>query len=148
MMLIYNEKTFSALNVNELYAILRLRSEVFVVEQLCVYQDIDDKDQNARHCWLEEDGRIVAYLRVYWRNEAERIVQIGRVVTADRGKGYGKQLLSLAVDLSYNYYKASGIYIEAQTYAIGFYEKAGFKVSSAEFLEDGIPHVEMMHTPV
>lgn len=142
-MVVYKQKNFSALSPDELYNILQLRSEVFVVEQDCVYQDIDGVDKTAIHCWLEEGGNLLAYLRVYWKNPSLGIGQIGRVVSRERGKGYGAQLILCAKDILSKTMQAKEAYIEAQTYAIGFYEKSGFHVASKEFYEDGIPHVEM-----
>ena len=134
---------FEELTVFELYEILKLRNEVFVVEQNCVYNDIDGIDPKAIHLWLEEDGSLLSYLRVFPVTDQENTAQIGRVVSASRGKGYGRILLHEAVKTAEEILHAERLVLEAQTYAVGFYEKEGFAVCSDEFLEDGIPHVKM-----
>ena len=139
-------KTFSELTVEELYAILRLRSEVFIVEQNCAYQDIDNVDQRSIHVWLEEDHMILGYLRYFDKTGEPETAQIGRVVTSVRGKGYGAEVLNQGIMEILGTGLYEEIYLEAQVYAIPFYEKAGFRVTSDEFLEDGIPHVEMRRT--
>ncbi len=138
----YFQKTFEELSVGELYEILKLRSDVFVVEQNCVYPDIDGIDRKSMHLFAAEDGKIVSYLRIYRREEG--VYQIGRVVTAIRGRGYGREILKKGIEYIRGLKDAEKVYIEAQCYAIGFYEREGFRVSSDEFLEDGIPHVVMM----
>ncbi|MBR4344044.1 MAG: GNAT family N-acetyltransferase [Lachnospiraceae bacterium] len=137
-------KHFNELSTNELYEILKTRSEIFVVEQDCVYQDLDDNDQDAIHvfCWNTK-GRVAACLRVFWRDEAAGIAQIGRVVTLKHGTGLGGRMLHEGVELAINRFHAKKIYLEAQEYAIGYYAKEEFKVVSEPFLEDGIPHVKM-----
>lgn len=135
-------KHFKELSTTELYEILKTRSEIFVVEQDCVYQDLDDKDQDAVHvfCW-NDSGRVAATLRVFWKDEG--VAQIGRVVTHEHGKGLGGRLLHKGVEIAIEKLKAKKIYLEAQEYAIGYYAKEGFEVVSEPFLEDGIPHVKM-----
>ncbi len=137
-------KHFNELTTHELYEILKTRSEIFVVEQDCVYQDLDDNDQDAMHvfCW-NEDGRVAACLRVFMRDAAAGVAQIGRVVTLVHGKGLGGEILHKAVEIAIDHYSANKIYLEAQQYAIGYYQKEGFEVVSEPFLEDGIPHVKM-----
>lgn len=139
-------KSFPEFSVDELYDMLKLRSEVFVVEQDCVYLDMDDRDQNAIHVIAVDGGRIVGCLRVFEKDE--RTGQIGRVVTSRdvRGTGCGALLMKEAVRVSEQVLGKSSTYLEAQVYAIGFYEKHGFVVVSEEFLEDGIPHVQMVRT--
>ena len=136
-------KTFKELTTEELYEILRVRAEVFVVEQNCVYQDLDEKDQESLHLFYEVSGRIQAYLRIFMKNPDEKLVQIGRVLTTARGIGLGGRILQDGLREAKRHFKAREVYIEAQCYATGYYEKAGFRVTSDEFLEDGIPHVEM-----
>lgn len=136
-------KEFNQLSVEELYEILRVRSEVFVVEQECIYQDLDGIDRNSIHVFYEEEGKIKAYLRIFWKDKEQKVVQIGRVLTTERGVGLGEKILLEGIKAAEETMGAEIIYIEAQCYAIGFYEKAGFQVTSEEFLEDGIPHVEM-----
>lgn len=137
-------KHFDELTTNELYEILKTRSEIFVVEQDCVYKDLDDKDQNAIHvfCWNDE-GRVAGCLRVFMRDAENGVAQIGRVVTLVHGIGIGGKLLSEGVRIATESLNAKKIYLEAQAYAIGYYAKEGFEVVSDEFLEDGIPHVQM-----
>lgn len=137
------KKTFQELSTSELYEILRVRAEVFVVEQTCVYQDLDGKDQESLHLFYEEDGKILAYLRIFMKSEEEKLAQIGRVLTIVRGTGLGGKLLRDGLHAAKEDLAAREVYIEAQCYAVGYYEKAGFRITSEEFLEDGIPHVEM-----
>ena len=134
-------KTFEQLSSTELYEILKARSAVFVVEQTCPYQDIDGGDYESLHVYLEEEGKLLAYLRCYVQDE--HTARIGRVLTMERGKGLGRPLMEAGIQAVREHYKASSIYIEAQCNAIGFYNKFGFEVCGEEFLEDGIPHVPM-----
>ena len=137
-------KHFDELSTTELYEILKTRIEIFVVEQNCPYMDTDDKDQNAIHIFSwNEAGRVSACLRVFWRDEAAGVAQIGRVVTLEHGTGLGGKLLHEGVLLAIEQFHAKKIYLEAQEYAIGYYAKEGFEVVSEPFLEDGIPHVQM-----
>lgn len=137
-------KSFEELTVTELYEILQMRSEVFVVEQNCVYQDIDDKDKKAYHVFLHKNGKMQAYLRVLEAGVSFKEVSIGRVLTIQRGQGLGKQLLLEGIKVAKEKFNATQIRIEAQSYAKGFYEQVGFKQVSEEFLEDGIWHMEML----
>ena len=140
----FTVKHFLELSNLELYEILKTRQEVFVVEQNCPYMDIDDADKDALHV-LSWNGseRINACLRVFYRDETAGIVQIGRVVTLDRGIGLGGQILHKGIEVALERFNTKKLYLEAQTYAVGFYEREGFKVVSEPFLEDGIPHVKM-----
>ena len=135
-------KWFRELTAGELYEILRSRSEVFVVEQNCIYQDPDGLDINALHVFCEEDGRVTACLRAFMK-DAET-AQMGRVLTLKRGTGLGGELLKRGIREIRERMKPKRIYIEAQTYTIGYYEREGFRVCSEEFPEDGIPHVQMI----
>jgi len=139
-------KHFKELSTTELYEILKTRAEIFVVEQDCVYQDLDDKDQDAIHifCW-NESSRVAGCLRVFWKDydKTAGVAQIGRVVTLEHGKGIGGQMLHEGVRIAVEELKAKKIYLEAQEYAIGYYAKEGFEVVSEPFLEDGILHVKM-----
>ena len=137
-------KHFQDLTNRELYEILKTRQEIFIIEQNCPYMDIDDLDIDAIHVFTEdESGRVTACLRVFMRNEEENIAQIGRVVTLKHGEGLGGVILKEGVRVAEDVLHAKKIYLEAQTYAIGYYAKEGFEVVSGEFLEDGIPHVKM-----
>ena len=137
-------KYFHELTTTELYELLKSRAEIFVVEQNCIYQDLDDKDYHSLHIFYEENGKIVAYLRAFEKDTTTRTVQIGRVLTLNHGIGLGGQLLKEGITQIREKLNPSTIYIEAQCYATGFYEREGFVISSDEFLEDGIPHVEMI----
>ncbi len=134
-------KTFEQLSTTELYEILKARSAVFVVEQTCPYQDLDGGDYDSLHVYLEEEGKILAYLRCY--RQDEKTARIGRVLTMARGQGYGIPLMEAGIKAVREHIPAESIFIEAQCYAIGFYNKFGFEVCGEEFLEDGIPHVPM-----
>ena len=144
MATVLHMKAFSELTTAELYELLRIRSEVFVVEQDCVYQDLDNDDQPAIHLWLEEDGRIVALCRVCPAGTHMDEVSIGRVITTVRGKGYGKQMMLAGIEAAREHFGAKRIEIEAQEYAKAFYEQVGFRQSSEPFILDGIPHIRMM----
>lgn len=136
-------KKYSELTQDELYEILRVRSAVFVVEQNCVFLDMDGNDNRAYHVGLWENGKILAYLRVLEKGVTFDEVAIGRVLTTVRGMGYANIILEAGIKTAVERYGASVIKLEAQTYARGVYEKHGFRQSSDEFLEDGIPHIEM-----
>ncbi len=139
-------KSFDELNIQELYSILRLRSEVFVVEQDCVYQDIDNKDQKARHVFGSKDGQICAYARIFDSGDYFDEASIGRIVVAEeeRAHGYGHELVLQAIRAVEHYYKTKIIKISAQTYLLQFYKQHGFEAIGAEYLEDGIPHMAML----
>ena len=134
-------KFFDELNTKELYELLKARAEIFVVEQNCVYQDLDDKDYQSLHVFFEESGRVEAYLRAFVKDEG--VVQVGRVLTLEHGKGLGAKLLKAGLKEVKEKFNPEKIFIEAQCYATGYYEREGFRICSKEFLEDGIPHVEM-----
>jgi len=137
------QKSFQELTVDELYEFLRIRSEVFVVEQNCVYQDMDGDDQKSIHLWLTVANKVVALARVCPAGTHMKEVSIGRVITTERGKGYGRQIMLYAIDAAIEHFDAKQIDIEAQEYAKGFYESVGFKQSSETFMLDGIPHIRM-----
>lgn len=143
MALLLHKKWFSELTTQELYELLRIRSDVFVVEQNCVYQDLDYDDQPAMHLWLTEDDKIVALCRVCPAGTHMEEVSIGRVITTVRGKGYGKQIMLAGIDAAKEHFGAKRIDLEAQEYAKGFYEQVGFRQSSEPFILDGIPHIKM-----
>lgn len=137
-------KRFEELTNNELYDILKLRVNTFVVEQHCPYPELDDKDQNALHVFLRDEEGIQAYLRVMDKGVSSEQVSIGRVVAVTRRKGYGSRILEEGMSVAAEYFQADKIYLEAQTYARGLYEKHGFRQISDVFLEDGIPHIKML----
>lgn len=138
-----HKKRFDDLTNHELYELLRVRSEIFVVEQNCVCQDMDNDDQKAIHVWLTVDGKVMAIARVFPAGIHLKEASIGRVVTVEHGKGYGKQIMLFAIETVIKEFNATRIEIEAQEYAKGFYEKVGFKQSSDTFLLDGIEHIKM-----
>ena len=143
-MLVLHQKTFQELTTDELYELLRVRSEVFVVEQNCVYQDLDGDDQASVHLWLTEADKVVALARVCPAGTHMQEVSIGRVITTERGKGFGKQIMLYAIEAAKEHFNATLIAIEAQEYAKGFYESVGFRQSSETFMLDGIPHIKMI----
>lgn len=134
-------KFFDELNTTELYEILRARVEIFVVEQECVYQDLDGRDYNSLHIFSINGGRVAAYLRAFEKEKG--VVQMGRVLTIEHGKGLGGKLLREGIAEIKKKLSPVKIYIEAQCYATGYYAREGFEICTKEFLEDGIPHVGM-----
>lgn len=135
-------KRFEELTTGELYELLKLRVSVFVVEQQCPYQEIDGLDQESIHVWLSDAGQIQAYLRIVDRGIAGE-AWLGRVIAVKRRCGLGSRILREGVRLAKTLVNARVVCVEAQTYAKAFYESAGFRQTSEEFLEDGIPHIEM-----
>ena len=141
-----HKKWFRELTLDELYELLRIRSEVFVVEQDCVYQDLDYDDQASLHLWLCDGDKIVALCRVCPAGTHMEEVSIGRVITTERGKGYGKKIMLEGIAAAREHFQAKVIEIEAQEYAKAFYEQVGFRQSSDPFILDGIPHIRMTWT--
>ena len=139
-------KKFSELSVDDLYAILQLRSEVFVVEQNCVYHDPDGKDQYAWHLLALEDGKLAAYARIFEAGVTYPLPSIGRVVTSPskRGSGLGRELMKRSIEHCETLFGKTSIILGAQMYLRKFYESLGFIVSGEEYVEDGIPHVMMI----
>lgn len=139
-------KHFSELTTNELYDILQLRSEIFVVEQDCVYNDLDGHDKDAVHQFLKKDGEIIAYSRLLKPGSRFSDFSIGRVVVkqSERGTGLGIRMMTEAKRYIIENWKAQKIKISAQKYLRKFYEDLEFVVISEEYLEDGIPHYGMV----
>jgi len=140
-------KTFQELSNEELYQIIRLRSEVFVVEQGCVYQDLDNLDQESQHLMIWEDQKLVAYTRLLRKGLSyEDYTSIGRVVTSPsvRGTGIGKLLMKQSIKACLDLFGPESIKISAQCYLIPFYQSFGFELVGSEYLEDGIPHHGMV----
>lgn len=137
-------KHFSQLTRDELFAIYKLRVAVFVVEQQCAYPEVDDADKTAYHLWLSDAGGIQAYLRVLPPHATFDTASIGRVIAVKRRQGLGGRIVAEGIRAAQEKFGAEAITIEAQTYARSLYEKAGFVQSSEEFLEDGIPHIQMV----
>ena len=145
-MLQLETKTFQELTISELYQILQLRSEVFVVEQNCVYQDIDGKDEKALHILGKKEGKIVAYIRCFAPKIYFEEAAIGRVVVkeTERKFGYGHQILKASIEEIQQRYQTTTIKLSAQQYLTYFYETHNFKQIGEGYLEDGIPHIAML----
>lgn len=146
-MLIYSIKEFNQLSLKQLYDVLQLRSEVFVVEQNCVYQDLDGKDNKALHVLGYDEDELVAYTRLFKPGHYFIEASIGRVVVKAnyRKFGYGYDLMNTSIDAVKHYYKTDNIRISAQCYLKQFYSNLQFKIEGEEYLEDGIPHVNMLY---
>ena len=139
-------KSFEELSTIELYRILKLRSEIFIVEQNCVYQDIDDKDLKCHHLMCLVDGNLAGYTRIVPPGFTYEDASIGRVVTGSeyRGLGLGKKLMENSIKGCQDILKESKIRISAQFYLLKFYNALGFKEIGSPYDEDGIPHIEMV----
>lgn len=136
-------KNFGELSLTELYEILRVRSQIFILEQNMHCQDIDGIDLGARHFFLEEKGKVLAYLRAFYTDDSKSVVKIGRVLSLTHGVGLGADIMKRAIaDIKKNM-KCQNLSLNSQKSAIGFYEKLGFKTVSDEFLEEGVIHVKM-----
>ena len=140
------EKYFQDLNTQELYDLLALRSAVFVVEQDCVYQDLDYKDQKALHLLGYNQGDLVAYTRIFAPGDYFENASIGRVIVAKihRSKQLGHAIMRASIDALLKHHEVCQIDISAQSYLERFYEFHGFKSTGEEYLEDGIPHKKMI----
>jgi ElaA protein len=144
-MIEFQIKPFKTLSNQDIYQILQLRSEVFVVEQNCVYQDIDGKDQKALHVLGFQKDVLVAYARIFAPKDYFEFASIGRVIVKQnfRDKKYGVLLMQTAINAVQTHYQTKQITIHAQQYLQKFYESFGFVQTSEMFLEDNIPHIEM-----
>lgn len=138
-------KRFDELTNRELYEILRLRAAVFIVEQNCAYQDLDNIDQVAWHVYVEENGEILGYLRVVGKGDRLDEVSIGRVISLKRRMGIGTKLMEAGKRVAKEKFGAKKIKIGAQQWATPFYESVGFLKISSVYMEDGIPHVYMLY---
>ncbi len=138
-------RRFDELSATDVYAILQLRSEVFIVEQNCVYQDIDGKDQKALHLIGEENGQLVAYARLFKPGDYFEQASIGRVIVKQdyRDRKLGQLLMREAIEAMQSHFGETKITISAQLYLKKFYESQGFVSTSEMYLEDDIPHIEM-----
>jgi ElaA protein len=145
MSLSFKTKSFNDLTIHELYAILQLRSEVFVVEQNCVFQDMDFKDHKALHVLGEFEGKIIAYTRLFKPDDYYEFASIGRVVINAnyRDKKWGNDLMQYSIQQVERHFGVKQITIGAQLYLKKFYENQGFRVTSDVYLEDNIEHIEM-----
>ena len=135
-------KHFEDLSADELYSILKLRSEVFILEQKSFYQDCDDKDRSALHVWFEDKGAIAAYLRVLYEPGSDT-ASVGRVIAVKRRCGIGTKILREGIRIISEETNATRITIHAQLYAQKFYETLGFKQDGIPFMDAGIQHVPM-----
>lgn len=139
------KKKWSEVSLEELYSVLRLRSEVFVVEQDCVYQDIDNKDQKAIHLLGYINKELIAYSRLFNEGDYFKETSFGRAIIKkeNRGQGYGDELIKESIKTIKNYYGNKKVKISAQAHLKSFYSKHAFIAKGKEYLEDGIPHVSM-----
>lgn len=144
--IVWKIKSFDEFTVPELYAVLKARVDVFVVEQNCPYPDLDGYDQKALHLWAEEDGEVLACCRIFNKGIKYNEASIGRVLTTEkaRGKSLGKQLIRYAIETVENRFHTSEIRISAQDYLLKFYGDFGFEDTGKKYLEDDIPHTEML----
>lgn len=142
----FEVKTFNSLTTSELYDLLQLRSEVFVVEQNCVFLDIDGKDEKALHVIGKKDNKIVAYARLFKQGCYFKESSIGRVVVkeSERMHNYGSNLIRFSIQVIEDKFNTSTIKIGAQSYLKKFYESHGFTKVGEEYIEDGIPHIYMI----
>ncbi len=151
MELTYHALPYSGLTLDGLYDILRLRAEVFVVEQDCAYQDLDDKDRQALHVLgCTREGTLAAYTRLLRKGVSyPKYASIGRVVTAPfaRGKGAGRPLLRRSLGLLFEHYGEQPVKISAQAHLQAYYASVGFVGEGSIYEEDGIPHRAMVYTP-
>ncbi len=139
-------KTFDELTVYQLYQILKLRSSIFVLEQQCLYQDMDDKDQQCYHLMIFEDNQLAAYTRLLPAGLSFKEVSIGRVITnqAFRGRGLARKIMQQSIEACYELFGKQPIRIGAQLYLKDFYGSLGFIQQGEMYLEDDIPHIEML----
>lgn len=145
-MLEFKIKPFNDLSPLELYSVMELRSEVFVVEQNCVYQDVDGKDIKALHVLGKIDNAVIAYARIFKKNDYFENASIGRVVVSEkfRANKFGYELMLISIAAIETNFGIQPITISAQLYLKNFYESLGFQQVSETYLEDGIEHIEML----
>ncbi|BDR80759.1 acetyltransferase [Clostridium tetani] len=143
----WHVKKFKELKCEEIYKILQIRNKIFIVEQKCVYQDCDDRDKKSYHVYVEDKGEIVSYLRILPRKVSYNEVSIGRVLVNKnyRGKGIAREMMIKAINFIEKNLGEKEIKIQAQCYLINFYKSLGFKEISNEYLEDNIPHIDMLY---
>ena len=144
--MIIENKEFSNLSLEELYSILKIRQEVFIIEQKCNYLDCDNLDLNAIHVSIKENLKLIAYLRIIKPNIISENVVLGRILVDNnkRKKNIGKKIISYAIKLIMEKYPNKSIEMSAQSYLIDFYNQFEFKVFGKEYLEDEIPHIKMI----
>ena len=143
--IIWKQKKWEELNKKNLHEILQIRSEIFVVEQKCVYQDIDNKDPKAIHLYGKIKNKIVAYSRIFNEGDFYKEISFGRalVLKNQRGKGLGDELVQKSIEIIKGNWPNKKVKISAQAHLNNFYKKHGFIEKGKEYLEDGIPHVSM-----
>ena len=146
MELQFSFKAFAELNPFELYAYLKLRSEVFVVEQNCVYQDLDNKDQQSLHVFIHHHNQLVACARIVPAAIAYPEISIGRVIVAEpyRKQQLGHELMRYCIAQIQIHFGKQKIVLSAQAHLQDFYKKHNFVPEGATYLEDGIPHIHMI----
>ncbi|MBC2838192.1 GNAT family N-acetyltransferase [Robiginitalea sp. SC105] len=137
--------TFEQLSARQVYEVLRLRAEIFVVEQECAYCDPDGMDEKAYHLLGYEGGRLAAYTRIFPPGQYLEQASIGRVAVhhSYRGRGFGREIMQASLEAVVNEIGSREVVISAQVYLVRFYNELGFTASGAEYLEDGIPHIKM-----
>ena len=136
-------KKYSELTTDELYEILKSRTEVFLLEQKIICQDLDDIDKVSTHFYFMENNRVAAYLRAFYDKEDKSTVRVGRVLTLRHNEGVGRKLMEMSICEIKNRFNAQRIEINSQKQAVGFYEKFDFQIISGEFLEEGVIHLKM-----
>ena len=143
--ILWKVKKFDQLTLNELYCILKIRQEVFIVEQACYYLDADGCDDQAVHLWAERNGEILAYCRVFDEGVKYWESSIGRVLTGQKFRNLklGKVLMKFALEVIESRFKSKRVRISAQDYLIKFYTEFGFSETGKKYFEDDIPHTEM-----
>ena len=146
MELQFSFKAFTELNPHELYAYLQLRSEVFVVEQNCVYQDLDDKDQASLHVFVRQENKLVACARIVPAHTSYPDISIGRVIVSEayRKQQLGHELMRYCIEQIHSRFGPQKIVLSAQAHLQNFYKKHNFVPTGAIYLEDGIPHIHMI----
>ena len=139
-------KEFHQLSTNELYSILKIRQEVFIIEQNCNYLDCDGLDLKAIHMSLKIGGELIAYLRMIKPNILSENIVLGRILVSinERDKNIGKEMMLQAINFLEEQYPNLSIEISAQSYLIDFYNQFGFNIIGEEYLEDNIPHIKMI----
>ncbi|MBM7554318.1 GNAT family N-acetyltransferase [Thalassobacillus pellis] len=144
--MVWKQKHFHELDRKELYKILQIRVNIFVVEQNCPYPELDGYDEDAIHLWMEEGDDIAAYCRLVPGGTKYELPSIGRVLVHKeyRGNGYARTLMEKALAVLEEQWKEKGIFLQGQEHLRGFYQSCGFQPVSDVYLDDGIPHVDMI----
>ncbi len=136
-------KPFDELTLSQLYEILRSRSQIFMLEQNILCQDMDRVDYDSYHLFLENEGEVIAYLRAFYLKNEPDTVCIGRVLSLHHRQGFGSELMKQSLDFIKQNMVCSRVQLHSQQHAVGFYEKFGFVATSKPFLEEGVWHVKM-----